>query len=108
MRRLVRGLAVLAFVGAPLASFAQPTGPTYLHARIEAEVITPVIADFLAEGVRRAAREDHDAFLVELDTPGGLDASMREIVQASSARRARSSSTCLPARARPRPGRSSG
>jgi membrane-bound serine protease (ClpP class) len=44
-------------------------------------VITPVIADHLAEGLRRAEREGHELVLVELDTPGGLDASMRDIIQ---------------------------
>src|ERR671918_454320 len=44
-------------------------------------IITPVIADHLREGVARAEQEGHRAFLVELDTPGGLDASMRDIIQ---------------------------
>jgi membrane-bound serine protease (ClpP class) len=44
--------------------------------------ITPVIADHIGDGVDRAKSEGHQAFLVELDTPGGLDASMRDIVQA--------------------------
>lgn len=51
-----------------------------LVARI-GEPITPVIADHLTDGVDQAAREGHAAFVVELDTPGGLDASMREITQ---------------------------
>jgi membrane-bound serine protease (ClpP class) len=44
--------------------------------------ITPVVADHLVDGVERAEREGHVAYLVELDTPGGLDTSMRQIVQA--------------------------
>ncbi len=43
--------------------------------------ITPVIADHLADTVDAAAAEGHAALLVELDTPGGLVTSMREIVQ---------------------------
>lgn len=43
--------------------------------------ITPVIAEYLRDGVARAEREGHEALLVTLDTPGGLDTSMREIVQ---------------------------
>ena len=45
-------------------------------------IITPVIGDHIREGVARAEEEGHHAFLVELDTPGGLDASMRDIIQA--------------------------
>lgn len=45
-------------------------------------LITPVVADYLRDAVSAAARGDYDALLVTLDTPGGLDSSMREIVQA--------------------------
>ncbi len=43
--------------------------------------ITPVIVDYLTDGIRTAEDAGHVAFVVELDTPGGLDASMRDIVQ---------------------------
>jgi membrane-bound serine protease (ClpP class) len=43
--------------------------------------ISPVIANHLRDGVSRAEREGYDAFVVRLDTPGGLDTSMRKIVQ---------------------------
>lgn len=46
-----------------------------------AEPITPVIADHLADGIERAEDEGHGLYLVELDTPGGLDSAMRDIVQ---------------------------
>ena len=45
-------------------------------------VITPVIADHFLEGVARAEDEGHHLFLIELDTPGGLDSSMRDIIKA--------------------------
>lgn len=44
--------------------------------------ITPVVADFVEDGVERAEQGDFEAFVMVLDTPGGLDTSMREIVQA--------------------------
>jgi membrane-bound serine protease (ClpP class) len=44
-------------------------------------IITPVISDHIREGVARAEEEGHHAFLIELDTPGGLDDSMRDIIQ---------------------------
>jgi membrane-bound serine protease (ClpP class) len=44
-------------------------------------VITPVMADHLREALDRAETEGHRALLVELDTPGGLDTSMRDIIQ---------------------------
>ena len=55
--------------------------PTVLVSRV-AGPITPVVADQLTDGVGAAERDGHTAFLLELDTPGGLDTSMREITQA--------------------------
>lgn len=44
-------------------------------------VITPVLADHVRDALDQAEREGHQALLVELDTPGGLDESMRDIVK---------------------------
>lgn len=44
--------------------------------------ITPVTARFLQRNLEEAARQSDRLLLVELDTPGGLDTAMREIVQA--------------------------
>ncbi|WP_418605221.1 NfeD family protein [Georgenia sp. SUBG003] len=45
-----------------------------------ASPITPVIADHVAEGLRHAQDGGHAAYVVELDTPGGLVTAMRDIV----------------------------
>ena len=66
---------------AALPSQVRAQGPTVLVTRIEG-TITPVIADHLVDGVGTAERDGHAAYLVELDTPGGLDTSMREIIKA--------------------------
>jgi membrane-bound serine protease (ClpP class) len=44
--------------------------------------ITPVTDARIREGISRAERDGFDAYLIRLDTPGGLDTSMRRIVQA--------------------------
>jgi len=44
-------------------------------------VITPVMADHIREVLDRAERDGHQALIVQLDTPGGLDTSMRDIIQ---------------------------
>lgn len=46
-----------------------------------AEPITPVVAAHIADGIEQAADEGYGLYLIELDTPGGLDSSMRDIVQ---------------------------
>lgn len=78
---LVGGLILVGQVLAQPATAAQDRPPSVLVTDVEGP-ITPVVADHLVEGVRAAERERHAALIVELDTPGGLDAAMREIVQA--------------------------
>jgi membrane-bound serine protease (ClpP class) len=81
----VRWLLAVALLGVSWllawAPAALGQAPTVLITRV-AGPITPVAADQLADGVRAAERDGHTAFLVELDTPGGLDTSMRQISQA--------------------------
>lgn len=49
------------------------------------EMINPVIANYVERGVRDAEDADAEVLVIRLDTPGGLDTSMREIVQSISA-----------------------
>jgi membrane-bound serine protease (ClpP class) len=78
-----RTLALLAFVLGSLlllpSGAAAQTG-SVLRARIDGP-ITPVIADHVADAVAAAADGGHSALLLEMDTPGGLDSSMRSIVK---------------------------
>jgi membrane-bound serine protease (ClpP class) len=43
--------------------------------------ITPVMAAHVSDAISRAERGGYEALIVELDTPGGLDSSMRDIVK---------------------------
>ncbi len=45
-------------------------------------VVSPVMAEFLIETICKAEEADADLLIIEIDTPGGLDPSMREIIQA--------------------------
>ena len=45
-------------------------------------VIGPASAEYVERGIARAEREKAELLLLRLDTPGGLDKSMRSIVQA--------------------------
>jgi membrane-bound serine protease (ClpP class) len=45
-------------------------------------VVDPFVADYLEGGIARAARDGAAAVLIEIDTPGGLSSSMRQITQA--------------------------
>jgi len=44
--------------------------------------VSPASADYLVRGIERAAEEDASVIVLQMDTPGGLDTSMREIVRA--------------------------
>src|SRR5690606_1324486 len=45
-------------------------------------VISPASSDFIVRGIDRAASQQAQLVVITLDTPGGLDASMRSIVKA--------------------------
>lgn len=85
LRRAVRILQALSVAAAGVLLLASPvlaqTSPSVLVTTVDGP-ITPIIADQIEEGVDRAARESFGAYLIELDTPGGLDTAMRDIVQA--------------------------
>lgn len=74
---LLLAMGWLLAVALPAAAQQQ----TVLRTQV-AGTITPVIADHLVDAVAQAEQDGHAALLVELDTPGGLDTSMRQIVQA--------------------------
>ena len=44
--------------------------------------IGPATSDYLARGLARAAEENAPLAIIRMDTPGGLDTSMREIIRA--------------------------
>jgi membrane-bound serine protease (ClpP class) len=44
--------------------------------------INPGLAEFIISGIHTAEKEQAEALVIQLDTPGGLDSSMREIAQA--------------------------
>ncbi len=43
--------------------------------------VSPVMASYLDRGITEAEARDAQAVIIQLDTPGGLDTSMRDIVQ---------------------------
>src|SRR5271169_1607609 len=43
--------------------------------------ISPASSEFIGKGIRGATAMNAEALVIELDTPGGLDSSMRNIVK---------------------------
>jgi membrane-bound serine protease (ClpP class) len=91
MRELVRssmrwsiaflGLAAVALLWSLVISAGSEGGARpVLVIRVEG-VIAPSSADYIISAIKRADREMAQALVIELDTPGGLDLSMRSIIK---------------------------
>src|SRR5512137_1030964 len=65
-----------------LACWSGPATAAELPLVCISGAINPVVADFVAAELSSANAAGAPAFLLEMDTPGGLDTAMREIIQA--------------------------
>ncbi|MGE5252917.1 MAG: NfeD family protein [Planctomycetaceae bacterium] len=45
------------------------------------DAITPAIADFVKRGIEHSLKDKAECLIIQLDTPGGLDLSMRDIIK---------------------------
>ena len=83
LRRLLRfAMVLMVLVGAGLmvvSPGATPRSATILHWD---GAIGPATSDFVVRGLRDAATSGAAVIVLRLDTPGGLDTSMREIIRA--------------------------
>lgn len=78
---VLSGFALLALAPALPLLATTPTNDNILLLEIAAP-INPVIAAFIGDAITTANRNNNRAVLIELDTPGGLDTAMRDIIQA--------------------------
>ncbi len=60
---------------------ATPATTPLVHLAVVDDAITPITAKFVEEAIAAARAAGADALVIELDTPGGLVTSMREIVK---------------------------
>jgi len=72
-------LTYAARAGAPPAD--SRSSPNVLEVRIDDE-IEPILADYVVKGIEAADSQRASLVLITIDTPGGLDTSMRRIIQA--------------------------
>jgi membrane-bound serine protease (ClpP class) len=63
------------------ATSAEGHSATVVELRIDGE-IEPVLAGYIVNGIHQAALERASLILITINTPGGLDTSMRSIIQA--------------------------
>lgn len=60
---------------------ARPAGQPVVFLAVVDDVIHPLVAEYVKEALAAAAAAKADAIVIELDTPGGLVTSMRDIVK---------------------------
>lgn len=83
LRMIRRGLlaaVALAALATPAAAVEGEGEGRVLVLRLEG-VVSPVMAEALDQALDRAERDGYEALVIELDTPGGLETSMRVMVK---------------------------
>jgi membrane-bound serine protease (ClpP class) len=76
-------LLALAGGGAAAAADAKASDGAVYVLRAQGS-INPGLGEYILEGIRQAEKDKATALVLELDTPGGLDSTMRQLVQAIS------------------------
>ncbi len=73
-------LIVLLIFASAIIVKAQVDTPTI--SVLEAKgIVNPVLSDYIERGIDRAEEDNAVALIIQLDTPGGLDTSMRDIIK---------------------------
>ena len=82
MFRIIRILLILAGL---LLATAIVAGAQTTSSRIDVltvkGTINPVLVDYIGRGIERAEEAGAQAVIIQMDTPGGLDTAMRDIIQ---------------------------
>src|SRR4029077_10449654 len=72
----------LTLIKPAVSALASPnSSASVVELRIDGE-IEPVLAEYIVRGINEANADRASLILITMNTPGGLDASMREIIQA--------------------------
>lgn len=94
VRSLLVGVLAMAAMFAAIGARGQAPGsssaPSGSHAAPESNVVVlridgeiePILAQYIVNGIEEAGRERASLVLITMNTPGGLDSSMRQIVRA--------------------------
>ena len=79
--RLSLGLMLILLGTVLSACGASAKAPDQIHILTWDGIVNPVMERYINRGIDTAERSDARAVVIRLDTPGGLDSSMRQIIQ---------------------------
>jgi membrane-bound serine protease (ClpP class) len=74
-------LTALPFVSDAAKESQNDAGQTIHYLNADG-IVNPVLSEFIVKSIEEAVRSNAEALIIQLDTPGGLDLSMRDIVKA--------------------------
>jgi len=81
---MLKGIRILLLLGviitAALAMEVRAASPTITVLNVKG-VVNPVLADYINRGIEEAEDSYATACIIQMDTPGGLDTSMRDIIK---------------------------
>ncbi len=81
MVRVIRILFLLGLMAVALTSIgARAAAPTIVVFDVKG-IINPVMADFVSRGIEEAEDRNATVCIIQMDTPGGLDTAMRDIIK---------------------------
>src|SRR3990170_7000428 len=69
-------ILLLFFISVSFPAFAG-----HIHYLTVDGIVNPVMSEFIVKSIEAAAKKNVEAVVIQLDTPGGLDLSMRDIVK---------------------------
>jgi membrane-bound serine protease (ClpP class) len=73
-------LAVLLLLAVTAVQAQTPAGPR-VHVLTIKGTINPVLVDYVGRGIADAEKDGAQLVVIQMDTPGGLDTAMRDIIQ---------------------------
>ncbi|MCP3677200.1 MAG: nodulation protein NfeD [Deltaproteobacteria bacterium] len=77
----IKRVIILILAALTIACSTQADAAVVHYLKVDG-IINPVVSEFITKGITAAEKDRAEAIVIQIDTPGGLDLSMRDIVKA--------------------------